>query len=97
MALPTPLHPAQAEATAVKAEFNTGPHEGMVLLVAKNDPNLAGAVASGEVVLPGPFATAVPVAVPTNTVQGGTSTVSGSTVAGGSSTVPSSDPPGDTI
>lgn len=61
MALPTPLHPAQAESTAIKAEFNTGPHDGLVLLVAKNDPNLAGAIASGEVVVPGPFPPPPPV------------------------------------
>lgn len=86
MALPTPLHPAQAEATAIKAEFNTGPHEGMVLLVAKDDPNLAGAIASREVVIPGPISQDM-VAVGQDTVDGGQDTVP--------EEPPVSDPPDD--
>jgi hypothetical protein len=98
MALPTPLHVGQAEPTATLVEFSTGPNAGMVLLVAKNDPNLAASLSSGDVI----GLTPAPVAVPTHqdTTAGGASTVAGhdttSTVAGGS-TVAGSDAPEDTI
>lgn len=75
MALPAPLHPSHATADDVLAEFASGEHSGQVLLVAKNDPNLAAAVASGDVILPGPLGTPAPVPGGHDTSTGGHSTM----------------------
>lgn len=51
--LPTPLTPAQADGALNIGEarvlFREGPHEGQFLMISATDPNLPGALISGEV------------------------------------------------
>jgi len=86
MALPSPLTPAQVggsnDVDELRAEFNVGPSAGYVLLVSKNDPNLATSVRDGSVVVEDPGAFALP-AAPVLTSLSPSSVVAESTVVVG--------------